>query len=55
MLENKYFERPSARITSLLGNISAAFDKAAKPEEKPDASSGEESSESTSANEQDEE
>ena len=43
VLENKYFERPSARITKLLGDISAAFDKAAKPEEKPDASSGEES------------
>ena len=51
VLENKYFERPSARISSLLGDISAAFDKAAKP----DASSDGESSESTSANEQDEE
>ena len=51
VLENKYFERPSARITSLLGDISAAFDKAAKP----DASSGGESSESTSASEPDEE
>lgn len=55
VLENKYFERPSARISSLLGDISAAFDKAAKPEEKPDASSGEESSESTSTSEPDEE
>ena len=55
VLENKYFERPSARITSLLGDISAAFDKAAKPEEKPDESSGEESSESTSASESNEE
>ena len=55
VLENKYFERPSARITKLLGDISAAFDKAAKPEEKPDASSGEESNESTSESETDEE
>ena len=55
MLENKYFERPSARITSLIGNISAAFDKAAKPEYKPDSSSVEESNESTSASEPDEE
>ena len=55
VLENKYFERPSARITSLLGDISAAFDKAAKPEEKPDESIGEESNESTSASESNEE
>ena len=55
VLENKYFERPSARITKLLSDISAAFDKAAKPEEKPDASSGEESNESTSESETDEE
>lgn len=55
VLENKYFERPSARIISLLGDISAAFDKAEKPEEKPDASSGEESNESTSESETDEE
>lgn len=55
VLENKYFERPSARITELLSDISAAFDKAAKPEEKPDASSGEESNESTSESETDEE
>ena len=55
VLENKYFERPSARITKLLGDISAAFNKAAKPEEKPDASSGEESNESTSESETDEE
>ena len=51
VLQNIYFERPSARITSLLVDISATFDKAAKP----DASSGGESSESTSASEQDEE
>lgn len=55
VLENKYFERPSARITKLLSDISAAFDKAVKPEEKPDASSGEESNESTSESETDEE
>ncbi len=55
VLENKYFERPSARITKLLSDISAAFDKTAKPEEKPDASSGEESNESTSESETDEE
>lgn len=55
VLENKYFERPSARITKLLSDISAAFNKAAKPEEKPDASSGEESNESTSESETDEE
>lgn len=55
VLENKYFERPSARITELLSDISAAFGKAAKPEEKPDASSSEESNESTSESETDEE
>lgn len=55
VLENKYFERPSARITKLLSDVSAAFDKAEKPEEKPDASSGEESNESTSESETDEE
>lgn len=55
VLENKYFERPSARITKLLSDISAAFGKAEKPEEKPDASSGEESNESTSESETDEE
>lgn len=55
VLENKYFERPSARITKLLSDVSAAFDKAEKPEEKPDASSSEESNESTSESETDEE